>query len=287
MESELEAVTKILDSLVEFSVVYGFQIVGALVFLVIGLKAGGWLGGKTMKMAEAKKMDPALARFVGSIVKILVIVFVIIISLGNFGISIAPLIALAGASAFGATLALQGPLSNYGAGLSIMFSRPFKVGDTINLKRMSGVVDDVTLAATVLVGEDKERITIPNKEVVGQVIVNSLANRIVETRIPLAAAEDAGRATQVIRDALGNSSVTAGEPPAQVGIHDFTFGGVVIGLRAWVPSSQYFQNRYALNQEIYDALNSAGISLAAPASMAVAATSMSADADPEPDTPSE
>ena len=169
MELKLETVTRLIDALVEFAVTYGFQIVGALLFLFIGLKVASWSGTKIAKVAGARDVDQTLARFIGNIVKLVVLVFVVIITLGNFGISIAPLIALAGASAFGATLAIQGPLSNYGAGLSIILARPFIVGNTITLGGTSGVVENITLSTTILVGEDGERITIPNKEIVGQV----------------------------------------------------------------------------------------------------------------------
>jgi small conductance mechanosensitive channel len=97
--------------------------------------------------------------------------------MGKFGISIAPFIAALGALAFGASFALQGPLSNYGAGLMIIIARPFVVGDTITVKNVSGIVEEVTLATTILTTEDGEKITIPNKHIVGEILNNSFANR--------------------------------------------------------------------------------------------------------------
>ena len=124
------------------------------------------------------------------------------ITLGNFGITIAPLIAIAGAGAFGATMALQGPLSNYGAGLSIIMARPFVVGDTITLGSVSGVVDDISLGATRLLGEDGERILVPNREIVGQIIINSDHRRVVQSKIYLAYDADVAQAITLIREAL-------------------------------------------------------------------------------------
>ncbi|MDD9918213.1 MAG: mechanosensitive ion channel, partial [Rhodospirillaceae bacterium] len=115
---------------------------------------------RVARLCERKALDVTLSRFLGNVVKILVIIFVIIATLGNFGITIAPLIALAGASAFGATFALQGPLSNYGAGLAIILTRPFVVGNTVKIQNVSGVVEEVSLAATVLRGEAREPITV-------------------------------------------------------------------------------------------------------------------------------
>ena len=164
---QLEAASKYADIVVEFGVEYGFQLLGGLVFLLVGLKVASWIGGRVALMMEAREINVTLSRFIGNVVKIIAIVFLIIITLGNFGVSIAPLIALAGAGAFGATIAIQGPLSNYGAGVSIILARSFVVGNTITVNRAaSGVVEEITLVHTVLIGEDDERITVPNKEIV-------------------------------------------------------------------------------------------------------------------------
>ncbi len=279
LEQNLESLEKILDTLIEFAVAYGFQLLGALAFLLVGLKVASFAGGKVAALAERKNLDQTLARFVGSVVKLVIVVVLVIITLGNFGISIAPLIALAGASAFGATLAIQGPLSNYGAGLSIILSRPFIIGNTISVQGVSGVVDDIKLAATVLVGEDGERITIPNKEIVGQVIVNSEESRVVETRIPVDGDQDIAKALDILRDVLKASDKIAETPKPHIGIHDFTYGGVVIGLRYWAPSTHYFAVRYSVNDAARIALQAAGIRLL-PANMPLDPKALSGDEPP-------
>ncbi len=260
MEQELETLTRLVDKGIEFAVAYGFQILGALVFLVIGMKVAGWLGGRVASLCERKELDVTLSRFIGNVVKIVLLVFVAIATLGNFGITIAPLIALAGASAFGATFALQGPLSNYGAGLAIIMSRPFVVGNTILVKNISGVVEEITLAATVLRGEDGEKITVPNKEIVGEILVNSDANRIVESVLYVGTDEDPLRVADLVRNVLQENIESASTPPL-VGIQDFAFGGVAIGVRYWAPSSKYFQTRYDMNAMIKRALDEAGVKL--------------------------
>ncbi|MCR9221049.1 MAG: mechanosensitive ion channel family protein [Alphaproteobacteria bacterium] len=261
VEQNLEAVGRGVDFVLEFALAYGFQIMGALIFLVIGLKVSGWAGRKITALARAKQLDETLAKFTGNLVKLVLIAMLVIITLGNFGISIAPLIALAGAGAFGATMAIQGPLSNYGAGLSIILTRPFVVGDTITVKGVSGVVDDIRLAHTTLIGEDAERITIPNKEIVGEVIVNSDENRIVEARIAVGADSDLDAAIAALRGVLEASDGVSKDVRPHVGVHDFTYGGVVLGLRYWVPSKTYFQTRYAVNARVLQALDAAGVKL--------------------------
>lgn len=279
MEEQIAAVSKLIDQLIEFSVTFGFQILGALAFLFIGWKLSNWAGRKIVAVAEAKDVDQTLSKFIGNIVRIILIAILGIITLGNFGISIAPLIALAGAAAFGATLAIQGPLSNYGAGLAIILGRPFSVGDTITLGRTSGVVADIKLAATILVGEDGERISIPNKEVVGNVIVNSESNRVVQAKIAIAGDGDIDRVISTIRRTIEGHKSTSEAPSVQVGVHDFTYGGVILGARYWVASQQYFQLRYEVNAEILKALRSVDVTLLNAGSIAVTPESTSSDKD--------
>ena len=277
MEKELETLTKFLNTLVEFAVTYGFQILGALVFLVVGLKIASWTGGRVASLVGGRDVDPTLAKFIGNVARVAIVAVLVVITLGNFGISIAPLIALAGASAFGLTIAMQGPLSNYGAGFAIILGRPFAVGDTISLGRTSGVVEDVKLAATVLVGEDGEKITIPNKEIVGKVIVNSAARRVIQTKIAVMAGVDISRAIDVLRRALEAHDELGEAPTAQIGVHDFTYGGIVLGVRYWVPSTSYFEMRYKVNHNLLKALREAEVQLLPIHGIALPAQSLSGD----------
>jgi small conductance mechanosensitive channel len=261
VEEQFQTVTRLVDIAVEFAVAYGLQLLGALVILLIGLKVASLAGARVVRLCEHKNLDVTLARFFGSMVKLLIVVIVVIITLSNFGIDIAPLVALAGAGAFGLSFALSGPLSNYGAGLVIILTRPFVVGDTIEVRRVSGVVDEVTLSMTTLIGEDQERIVIPNRQIVGEILVNSDAHRIVESQLVIESQNDPEVAIAAIEAALSDFDGLAEGAAPQVGIHDFNFGGIVIGLRYWVPSSRYYQTRYAVNQTALAALKAKGISL--------------------------
>lgn len=279
LEANIEQVSKLADTLIEFGIQYGFQILGALVFLLIGLRVANFAGRRVMKLCEKKEIDVTLSKFIGSMVKIVLVVMLVIITLGNFGISIAPLIALAGAGAFGATMAIQGPLSNYGAGLSIILSRPFTVGSTIQVSNVSGIVEEVTLAHTRLRGEDGELITIPNKQIVGEVIVNSDQMRIVESKIALAQHADTEKAALVVVAAINKLPAIKDGTTAQAGILDFTYGGMILGLRAWVPSRTYFANRFAVNKVALEALREAGIPLMEPVSAAIVSPDLTSAVD--------
>ena len=199
MKEELEAVEKYMDLIVEFAVKYGFQVVYAIIILIIGLIIARWLSNMVVRVCESRHLDITLSRFLGNVVRLTLIAFVLIIVLGKFGITMTPFIAAIGAVAFGSSLALAGLLSNYGAGLSIIITRPFVVNDTIQIQGVSGVVEEVGLAATRLSTEDGEQITIPNKHIVGEILINSFENKVVEASIGISYDDDAQKAIDTIQ----------------------------------------------------------------------------------------
>jgi small conductance mechanosensitive channel len=256
-------VQKMGETAVEFIVKYGFQVLGGIIILFIGWKIAGWAARLFVKFGEKKHFDVTLTKFLANIIRTIVMVFVFLMAIEKFGVTIAPMVAAASALIFGTSFALQAPLSNYAAGLMVILTRPFVVGNTIQVQGVGGVVEEVKLPATVLVTEDGERITIPNKEIVGQILYNSAANKVVELTLGVAI-DDPERAIETIRRALRTQPQVVKSPEPQIGIDSFGDSSIVIGLRYWVPTAQFFQSKYAVNLAILNALKAAKISLPFP-----------------------
>ena len=264
MEIELDTIQQIYNVVFEFIINYSFQILGAIIILIVGAKLAGWLGRLVTNLCEKKNVDITLARFLGNVVKILTLTFVIIIAIGKFGISIAPFIAALGAIAFGTSFAISGPVSNYGAGLVIILSRPFVIGDTITINNVSGLVEEIHLATTILTTEDDEKITIPNKHIIGEILLNSFNNRIVESSVGISYQDDPEKAIEVIREALSRIDDICSEPPPQIGIEAFGDSSIDLGMRYWVPTKKYFQTLYRGNLVVHKALKEAQITIPVP-----------------------
>ncbi len=264
MGQELETIQQIYNVVVEFIINYSFQILGAIIILIIGSRLASWFGRFVTGLCERKHVDITLSRFLGSVVKILTLTFVVIIAIGKFGISIAPFIAALGALAFGTSFAISGPVSNYGAGLVIILSRPFVIGNTITISGVSGVVDEIHLAVTILSTEDDEKITIPNKHIVGEILSNSFANKIVEGTVGISYRDDPEKAIEAIQTALMGIDDICHEPPPQIGIEAFGESSIDLGMRYWVPTKKYFQTLYRGNMAVHKALESAGITIPFP-----------------------
>ena len=264
MDQQLASLNTIADRAITYLVDYSFQVIGATIILVAGFLLGNWVAVVVAKLCERRGLDVTLRHFLSSFAKILVIAFAVIMALNKFGITIAPFIAAIGAAAFGATYALQGPLSNYGAGLAIILGRAFLVGDTITVAGVFGVVEEVTLAHTTLRTEDGVKITVPNKHIVGEILHNSGEYRIVESSVGIGYDADPTKAIGVIAQALaGFPQLKSGTAP-QIGIDDFRDSSVAIGYRYWVPTQRYIETMHGVNLAVYQALGRAGITIPFP-----------------------
>lgn len=264
MQEQIGAFQKFMNTVIEFLVNYSFQVIGAIIVLVIGAVVANHVSALVLKILAKKRLDVTLAKFIAGTAKVFILSFAALIALGNFGITIAPFIAALGAAAFGATYAIQGPLSNYGAGLSIILGRPFTVGSTITVAGVSGVVDEVKLAATVLTTEDGIKITIPNKHIVGEILYDSGQNRVSEGVVGISYDGDPEKSIQLVRKVLERFSEVATNPPPQIGIQSFGDSSVNIAYRYWVPTIKYYQTTYAINLAVFKGLREAGIDIPFP-----------------------
>jgi len=264
MEQEIEQVQAIYKHIIEFFVNYSFQILGAVIVLLLGILVAKKISNLVLALCERKSLDVTLSNFIASTTKIVIIVMVMIIALGKVGISVTPFVAAIGALSLGAGLAMQGLLSNYGAGFNIILARPFVVGDTIRIQGVIGQVKEVHLAYTLLTDEDGVEITIPNKHIVGEIIQNSHADTLAEETVGISYESDPEKAIEVIKQALLNTDKVSRTREPLVGIEAFADSSINIGVRFWAPTSHYFETRYRANAEIFSALKAANVTIPFP-----------------------
>ncbi|MFV7768749.1 mechanosensitive ion channel family protein [Shewanella marisflavi] len=264
LEQELAQLQNVYTLLTEFLVKYSFQLVGALLIFMLGLWVANKVSNLVARQFEKHEIDITLSNFVSNLVRIIIIIMVGIIALGKLGISITPMVAAIGAASLGAGLALQGMLSNYAAGVTIIVTRPFVVGNTIEIQGVSGVVKSIHLGLTLLTNEEGEVISIPNKHIVGEILHNSFSDKLVEIRFNISYSSDANQVLAIAQQVLDDNKEVNQERPPQIGINGFNSIGLEIGLRYWVPTNSYYQNKYQVNLELINALRQAGIEIPCP-----------------------
>ena len=264
MEQELEQLTLIYNIVVDYLVNYSFQILGAIIVLIIGFIIARKVSNTIFKLCQKKNIDVTLSQFFSGVVRIFIIAATLMVALPKFGIQVTPFIAALGAVGLGAGLAVQGLLSNYSAGLAIILTRPFVVGDTIKVQGVAGLVKEVKLSSTVLSNEDNELITIPNKHIVGEIIHNSQSDSILELVVGIAYDSDPQQAVSAIKDSLKGLDGLSEERDPQVGIDEFGDSSVNIAVRAWAKTEKLFETRYRCNLAIFQALEASQISIPFP-----------------------
>lgn len=256
MQQELAAFSRYYDQIISFFLTYSFQVIGAILIFIIGFMVARWASGLVNKLCIKHRVDVTLSLFIASCVKLIIIAMVLIVCLGKFGVSVAPFVAAIGALSLSIGLALQGVFSNYGAGFTIILTRPFVVGNTINVNGVSGIVKEIKLAHTILTNEDSEQITIPNKKIVGEVLINSFENKLVEGQIGIHYQSDIEQAICLIQQKIAettNQNHIQTNPT--IGIESFGDSAIVIGYRYQVPSQQFFELQYQVNLAILSAFN--------------------------------
>lgn len=264
IQDSVQTAQKMWDMAAEYLVKYGFQVLGGLVLLLVGYWMASRIASLFLKFTQKRKWDITLSKLLASFLKIVILIFVVMMSAEKFGITIAPLVAAASALIFGTSFALQAPLSNYAAGLMVIVTRPFVIGNTIQVQGVSGVVEEIKLPCTVLVNEDGEKIVIPNKEIVGQILWNSAENKVVEKTLGISYKDDPEAAVAIILKTLQSIPKVRQQPAPIIGIESFGESSIVIGLRYWIPTKEYFLIMYQANLAIYKALKDAKMTIPYP-----------------------
>jgi small conductance mechanosensitive channel len=264
IDEELQQLDEMKNKLMVWLAEKGAGLLVAIIIIAVGFWLAKSLANLIIQLCEKRGIDVTLARFFAGFSKIVIIAFAAIMALSKLEIEITPFIALLGASAFGLSLAVQGPVSNYGAGIVLIITRPFKVGDTLTLNGLTGLVDCVNLGNTQLVNEDEERITIPNRNVLGEIFTNSYDYSIVEAVVGIDYSADPEAAIRCITEAVQTVEGVAPERAPDIGIEDFGDSAINIGYRVWVPTNAYHRTRYAVNMAVFRALEAAKISIPFP-----------------------
>jgi len=264
IQNELETITRLTNMVIDFFVNYSFQVIGAIIIFLLGFFVARWLAKIVLRLCERKNVDVTLSQFISSCVKLLVIAMVLVVCLGKFGISVAPFVAAIGAISLSLGLALQGVFSNYGAGFTIILTRPFVVGNTININNISGIVKEIRLAHTILNTEDGEIITIPNKHIVGEVITNSFEYKVVEASVGISYGCSPEKTITIINQCLIGFEEIPTTPAPQIGIEAFADSSINIAYRYWVPTERFFEVQYQVNLSVFNALQENNIEIPYP-----------------------
>src|SRR5262249_14256496 len=190
--------------------------------------------------------------------------FTTMAALGQLGVQIAPLLAGIGVAGLGVGLALQGVLSNVIAGLSFIFSKPYRVGEHISLLGVQGDVLTIDLFTTTLVHPDRSRVVIPNRKVVGEILHNFSNIRQLHLAVTVAYSTNLNEALALVRSILDSNPGVLKDPAPAVGISQLGDSGITISIDPWVPVADLGRIQGELNQVLVERFQTAHIQIPYP-----------------------
>jgi len=168
------------------------------------------------------------------VLKVIVMLFAAVVALDKFGFQIAPLVAGIGVAGLGVGFALQGVLSNLVAGLTIIFTKPYRVGEYIELLNVHGDVAKIELFSTTLLHPDRSRVVVPNRRIVGEVLHNYGVMRQLRLTVAVPHDADLAKVLAAVRDVVDRNARVLKDPAPVVGVSQITESGIRIGIEPWV-----------------------------------------------------
>src|SRR6266568_5210667 len=186
------------DKIFDFVLLHGPALVGAVVMLTAGWIVAGWIRRLAEGALARKQFEPPIRMLFGRIIQLLVVGLTAIVALDTLGFRMTTIIAGLSVAGVGVGLAMQGVLGNLVAGLVIIFTKPFRVGEYIDLLGVEGQVDKIELFSTKLRHTDLSRIVIPNRKIIGEVLHNYGTTRQLDLTVGVAYSTNLAETVAVI-----------------------------------------------------------------------------------------
>jgi small conductance mechanosensitive channel len=264
MNSGLSQLDQIKGTLIDLAIRFGPKLLTAALIMTAGGFAAGWAARGTLRALHRLELEPPVCMLISRVVRIAVLALFLIMALQNLGVELLPLIAGLGVAGAGVALATQGVLSNIVAGLTIIFTKPYRVGEYISVVGVEGRVDAISLFSTSLIHPDLSRVVVPNRKVVGEILHNYGRIRQCEITVGVAYDTDLPDALGVIRELVRTNPRVLADPAPLVQIATLADSTVQISVKPWVAIADYGATAGELNLSIVEELRRRGISIPFP-----------------------
>lgn len=252
------------DKVIFYFVDHGVQILTAIALMGVGVVIARWTGNLIHSWLKAKAFDEPVISLVVKAVKLLVLGFIGVMALGQMGVQITPLIAGIGVAGVGLSLAMQGLLGNLVAGLTIIFSKPFTIGEYIEILGTYGQVTDIELFSTTLLHTDNSRVIVPNRKIVGEILHNYGKIRQLDLTAGVAYSVDLTLALSIVNDILQQNPRVLKEPVPVVGIAALNESSIALAIKPWVKVEDYVPAQAEIYQAVIESFRDKKIEIPAP-----------------------
>ena len=262
--------TELKDQALEFlqreGLVFGLNLITALVIFFIGKWAARIATRLLDRLMERAKVDAMLIRFASNIVYAVLLTVVVIAALGELGVQTTSLTAVLAAAGFAIGMALQGSLGNFASGVMLIIFRPFEIGNFVEAGGTTGIVEEIQVFHTVMRTPDNRRVIVPNGTITSSVITNNSANptRRIDLVIGCGYNDDLREVKTYLESVIAAEERVLADPEPTVAVSELGDSSVNFIVRPWVSADDYFGTKCDLTETIKLGFDERGFSIPYP-----------------------
>lgn len=257
---------RLLDKLLDGSILIGQRILVALVVFIVGRYVVKLLNRLFRHMLERGTIDPGVQSFLRSLVNIILLILLVLSVVGALGINTTSLAALLASAGVAIGMALSGNLQNVAGGIVILLFKPYKVGDYIEAQGNEGTVKEILLFHTIIQTVDLRTIYIPNGQMSNTVVINQSRSEIRRAQwvVSIQYGNNVTHAKEVIQKCLDAEPRLLREPISEEGepldpffieVTNLNASSVDLTVRAYVKRVDFLDVRFKMNEAIYAAID--------------------------------
>ena len=264
MSFDAATIEKVRATLIDLAIRFGPKLAVAILIMAAGIFISRSFARRAERTLQRLDMEPPVRQLLARVLRTLVLGLFVIMALQNLGVEMLPLLAGLGVAGAGVALATQGVLSNVVAGLTIIFTKPYRVGEYIEIVGVEGCVDAIHIFNTQLIHPDRSRVVVPNRKIVGEILHNYGRIRQCELSVGVAYEADLAAALALIRDIVKANARVLSEPAPVVQASTLADSAVLIAVKPWVSVADFGAVEGELNVAIVEGLRQRGISIPYP-----------------------
>ena len=260
----VETIEQIRSTAIDLALRFGPRLLTALIILVIGYVVARQVAHWLERALRHIDMEPPVRSLLVRIGRVIIFLLFTIMALQNLGVELLPLVAGLGVAGAGIALAMQGLLGNLFAGLTIILTKPFRIGEYIGIVGEEGTVETITLFQTTLSHPDRSRVVIPNRKIAGEILHNYGKIRQVDVTVGVAYDTDLNQALTLIQEVLRESKRVLQEIAPVIGVRQLADSSINIAVKPWVNVTDYGSAGGEINKSLLEAFREHGIELPFP-----------------------
>jgi small conductance mechanosensitive channel len=264
MTNQLATLQHLKEKIVDLSLEFGPRVLTALLILVIGFFVARWVAGVFQRWLSKVELEPPVKVLLLRLVRLVVLLLFLLLALQNLQVELLPLIAGLGVAGAGIAFAMQGVLGNLFAGLTIIFTKPFRVGEYVSMIGVEGRVEAIELFNTRLSHPDLSRVVVPNRKIVGEILHNYGKIRQLDVVVGVAYGTDLNAVFAAVNDVLVRNPRVLKDPAPVVRVSLLADSSINIAIKPWVNVPDFGPAAGEVNKAIAEEFRTRGISIPFP-----------------------